>query len=219
MDFLDHHLPEKRYFDLALVFIVIIVLLNIAYLNYNQARLASIASQNSCGEECVGKVVDSKMTSWWDKLASERPRAVSTTATEPALTTTEVVKTQATKPQQTKYLSYRAIGGGMGASTNWTQVGEKFFFDAGLYPEGVKVTLEGWMQNSEGVGLGSVRLYDITNGRAVDGSEISINSKSRASFYTKQLSIWRGMNQYSLEVKSDTGYLVSITDGRLKIEK
>lgn len=218
MHFFDHDLPEKRYFDLMLVFVVLIVLANVAYINYTQAKLLSLA-KSSCGEECIGKLVDTKMTSWWDKLEQSRPKAASISVNEEPQTTPTGAKSNVAPAAKAKYLGYRAIGGGMGADNNWIDIGEKFFFDNDLYPEGVKITLEGWMENSEGVGIGSVRLYDVTNSRAVDGSEISINSKNRASFYTKQLSVWRGMNQYTLQVKSDTGYMVAITDARLKIER
>lgn len=105
-----------------------------------------------------------------------------------------------------------ALNGGSAESYDWMKLpGTDFTFDVSLYGNAT-VTWEGWMDN----GLGSVRLYDDTNHRAVDGSEVMVLSGVKSSFYSKPLSIWRGQNQYHLEIKSLSGQ-VAVSTPRLKI--
>ncbi len=109
-------------------------------------------------------------------------------------------------------ISYVALNGGRGEGSEWTKVpGSEFTFDTSLYANPV-VSWEGWLDN----GLGMVRLYDATNKRAVDGSEVSVTSGTKSSFYSKNLSIWRGQNQYYIEVKSIAGSVV-VSQPRLKV--
>jgi len=108
--------------------------------------------------------------------------------------------------------SFVTLNGGSVEGYDWTKLsGSDFTFDLSLYANGI-VTWEGWMDN----GLGSVRIYDDTNHRAVDGSEVMITSGKKSSFYSKPLSIWRGQNTYHLEIKSLSGQ-VMITESRLKV--
>jgi len=108
--------------------------------------------------------------------------------------------------------SFVSLSGGSAEGYDWTKLsGSDFTFDLSLYGN-ANVTWEGWMDN----GLGSVRLYDDTNHRAVDGSEVMVVSGKKSSFYSKPLSIWRGQNQYHLEIKSLSGQ-VTVTQPRLKI--
>ena len=104
------------------------------------------------------------------------------------------------------------LGGSLSAS-EWTKIpGTDFTFDQSLYGNTVTVSWQGWMDN----GYGYVRIYDNTNHRAVDGSEVMVTSGEKSSFYSKNLSIWRGQNQYWIEAKSIAGEVV-ISSPRLKV--
>jgi len=110
--------------------------------------------------------------------------------------------------------NFKDIGGGTASGIDWTRVsGTDFSFDQTLYGNIDNVTWQGWMEN----GTGSVRLFDSTNGRGVDGSETTLSSSSRASFYSSALTIWRGQNQYYVQVKSATGGSVTVSGVRLRI--
>lgn len=110
--------------------------------------------------------------------------------------------------------SFFQIGGGSATGSDWTRVtGSDFWFDQSLYGEVTEVTWQGWLDN----GTGSVRLYDSTNGRAVDGSEVSVSAAGRASFYSSPLAIWRGQNQYHVQVKNANVQTVTVTTPRLRI--
>ncbi len=124
--------------------------------------------------------------------------------------TTGLVKTYTTAATTKEF--FVTLNGGSAEGYDWTKLsGSDFTFDLSLYGVAT-VTWEGWMEN----GMGSVRIYDDTNHRAVDGSEIMVISGSKSSFYSKNLSIWRGHNQYHLEIKSLSGRVI-VTSPRLKI--
>lgn len=120
---------------------------------------------------------------------------------------------KATKASVSKE-SFMNIGGGSATGGDWTKVeGSDFAFDQNLYGNVSNVTWQGWVEN----GKGAVRLFDSTNGRGVDGSEKLVSSSGRASFYSANLAIWRGQNQYYIQVKNPTLEPVSVTGARLRI--
>lgn len=150
-----------------------------------------------CDEECVNKIVDLR-------LAKTPPSVVSQSMSTPT-------------PAKSPTTSFYNLSGGTAGATDWTAVDDSFWLDTSLYGSNVSVTLEGWLKLQDSNGLGFVRLYDMTNNREVDSSQLQGNSAQGASFYSTPLSIWRGMNQYRIEVKSTTGYPVTIYSARLKI--
>lgn len=109
--------------------------------------------------------------------------------------------------------TFVSLMGGTANGADWTKIsGSDFVLDQSLYGNVTEVSWQGWVDG----GYGYVRLYDNTNKRAVDGSEMMISSGEKASFYSKPLSIWRGQNQYWIEVRSIAGD-VSVSLPRLKI--
>lgn len=150
-----------------------------------------------CDEECVNKVVD-------QRLAETSQTFVSQSQPTPA----------AAKSSTTSFFN---LSGGTAGATDWTAVDDSFWLDASLYGSNVTISMEGWMKLQDSNGLGFIRLYDMTNNREVDNSQLQGNSAQGTSFYSAPLSIWRGMNQYRIEVKSTTGYPVTIYSARLKI--
>lgn len=114
--------------------------------------------------------------------------------------------------------AFLSLADGVLVAGDWARIpGTEFWFDQSLYGNVTKVTWEGYLQVKDGNGIASARLYDVTNNRAVDFSEINITSGVKSSFFSLPLAIWRGQNQYRVEVKSSTGYGVSITQARLRI--
>lgn len=123
---------------------------------------------------------------------------------------TGLVKPRSTGKRSEKIVN---LNGGKIISSEWAKItGTDFSLDASLYGNSVEISWEGWIDN----GNGAVRLYDSTNHRVVDSSEISVESGVKSSFYSKPLSIWRGQNEYYIEGKNPGGELV-LTSPRLKI--
>jgi hypothetical protein len=123
---------------------------------------------------------------------------------------TGMVKTSSSAMAKENFVS---LSGGSIFANDWTKVpGTDFTFDQSLYGNVTEVSWQGWIDS----GNGSLRLYDNTNHRAVDGSEVTVSSGGKASFYSKPLSIWRGQNQYWIEAKS-IGAEVILSLPRLKV--
>jgi len=115
--------------------------------------------------------------------------------------------------------SFMALPEGSAAGTEWTAVASsEFWLNTSLYGSNVEVS---WQGRVESVGGGSVdgwvRVYDLTNHRGVDYSEVAVAGVNGVSFYSKNMAIWRGQNQYRIEVKSKTGEGIKIVSPRLKI--
>lgn len=110
--------------------------------------------------------------------------------------------------------SFLQIAGGSAVGGDWTKLpGTDFWFDQSLYGEVTSVTWQGWVDN----GSGQVRLYDATNNRGVDGSEAAVNASGKASFYSQPLAIWRGQNQYYVQIKNVNLVTVVVSSPRLRI--
>lgn len=123
---------------------------------------------------------------------------------------TGLIKPSATSKMKEQFVT---LSGGTVTASDWTQIpGTDFSFDASLYGSSVEVSWQGWIEN----GKGSIRLYDSTNHRAVDNSEIAVDSGVRSSFYSKPISIWRGQNQYFIQGKNPWGEM-TVSGPRLKI--
>jgi len=127
----------------------------------------------------------------------------------------EVGKASSLKKQEEFFKSFE---GGAVASLDWSKVsGSDFVLDPSLYGNITEVAWQGWLEVKDGSGIGYARIYDATNKRGVDGSEIRIMSEVKSSFYSQPLSIWRGVNSYYIEVKSSTSYEVVVSEPQVKI--
>jgi hypothetical protein len=104
------------------------------------------------------------------------------------------------------------------SSTEWIDiVGSSFVLDKAGYDGIKKIYLEGNIKVLSGNGRGRVRLWDKSNKRNVDGSEIYSNSEDWEWKESGELSIWEGKNEYVLQARSETGYRVDARGIRLKI--
>lgn len=161
----------------------------------------NVSAQTDCDLDCLG-----------DKMAALTRRV---TALEKSVGVGGVSPKKAVAPTTKKAKeSFLAIAGGIAVGGDWTKLpGTDFWFDQSLYGEVMTVTLEGWVDN----GSGQVRLYDATNNRGVDGSEVAVNASGKASFYSQPLAIWRGQNQYYIQIKNVNLVAVAVSSPRLRI--
>lgn len=158
----------------------------------------AIRAQSECDLDCINKKIDA---------LNKRVTALELSLIKP---TARAAPTKEAAKRET----YVAIAGGSVTASDWEKLsGSEFWLDLSLYGNVTEVTWQGWIES----GAGLARLYDATNNRAVDGSEISVSNSTRASFYSKPLSIWRGQNQYYIQLKSLTSQKVTISTPRLKI--
>lgn len=154
-----------------------------------------ILAQSSCDVDCLN-----------DKITALTKRVV---ALEKKTGVTK--KTGAYKEN---FVSVSA--GSVTGAWDWKKVeGTDFWLDLSLYGEVSEVILQGWIDG----GSGLVRLYDSTNNRVVDYSEVNVKNSSgeASSFYTKPLAIWRGQNLYYLQTRGNASDRVSLSGVKLKI--
>lgn len=161
----------------------------------------NVSAQTDCDLDCLGD----KVTALTRRVAAlEKSVGIGGVSPKKAAAPT-------TKKAKEAFL---AIAGGSAVGGDWTKLsGTDFWFDQSLYGEVTSVTWQGWVDN----GSGQVRLYDATNNRGVDGSEAVVNASGKASFYSQPLAIWRGQNQYYIQIKNVNLTAVTISSPRLRI--
>ena len=158
-----------------------------------------VSAQTNCDLDCLG-----------DKVAA-LTRRVTALEKPGGIGGVSAKKTTTAKKTKEQFLQ---ISGGSVVGGDWTKVpGTEFWFDQSLYGQVTVVTMEGWIDN----GSGQVRLYDATNNRGVDGSEVAVSASGKASFYSQPLVIWRGQNQYYLQIKNVNLVTVTVSSPRLRI--
>lgn len=147
-------------------------------------------------------------------IEEEISKAISSTPTKPVSPTPKVTPT----PSASK-VSYITIGStGSTSNTTWTDIsGTDFYFDLGDYTSAKAIRWEVSLQSYLSSDPAYVRLYDVTNKRGIDGSELTTRSSSFEYLQSGNLTIWRGNNLYRIQAKGSSGNVVNFTSPRLKI--
>ncbi|MFZ2202459.1 MAG: hypothetical protein WAV56_03615 [Microgenomates group bacterium] len=180
-------------------FLIVSIALFFSVIVFGLSR-QKVSAQTDCDLDCLA-----------DKVAALTRRVA---ALEKSTGIGGVTKKTATAVKKKTKESFLQISGGSAVGGDWTKVeGTNFWFDQSLYGEVTAVTLEGWVDN----GSGQVRLYDATNNRGVDGSEVAVSASGKASFYSQPLAIWRGQNQYYIQIKNVNLVTVVVSSPRLRI--
>jgi hypothetical protein len=165
-----------------------------------------------CDKECVSRIIDEKIA----ELVSEYDLATKKEVKTALKTTNTPVAKSTPKPTSEKFVR---VSGGEGQGEGWMRLGETvFWLDTALYGELVEASWQGWLTSSGGSLDGWVRLFDASNGRAVDGSETRVTGLSKTSFYSSNIALWRGQNQYYIEVKDlGGGDKLTISEPRVRL--
>lgn len=116
-------------------------------------------------------------------------------------------------------VAYIAVGStGSTASTSWADIsGTDFYFNLTDYPQVKAVRWEASLQSYLSSDPVYVRLYDVTNNRAVDGSDLTTTSPTYQYIRSSDLTIWRGNNLYRIQAKGSNGNVVNVSAARLKV--
>jgi len=188
----------------------VLVVMNVAVVFWGMSRDKPVSFESAtqrgdvdCDKECVEEIVNAKVI---DLVA------VPTPTDEPEVV--EATSKVTSKPAKEVFVR---LSDGSGSSESWVNVGSGKWVDTALYGELLSATWEGWAEMPGGSGVVNIRLYDATNSRAVDGSEVMIKDTARTSFYSKSLTLWRGQNQYFVQVKTNGGGSVDVSEARMKL--
>ncbi len=109
-------------------------------------------------------------------------------------------------------------GTGSTTANLWQDIpGTDFYFDPGDYPGLIEIYFEASMKLFNGNGMAYVRLFDVTHGIGVQGSEVSTNSQIEAISVSGKISFWAGRNLIRVQAKSLTADTTVYNYGRLKV--
>jgi len=163
---------------------------------------SEITPPEGCSEDCVS-YIDQKI----NEAISGLPTSVPQKTIIPA------------QPTPSSKVTYITIGGSSStSSTSWQDIsGTDFYFDLNDYPTAASVRWEISLSSFLAGNLVYARLYDVTNKRAVDFSELSSDSGTSELKRSVDISIWRGNNLYRVQGKSSTGNPAYLDSPRLRI--
>lgn len=117
-----------------------------------------------------------------------------------------------------KVLYIPITSSGSTAVMGWTDIaGSDFYFDLTDYPNVKSVRFEANLYSVNGAGMVYVRLYDVTNKRGVDYSELYTEFSTATLLRSADLKIWSGNNLHRVQLKSLNGAQASLGTARLKI--
>lgn len=198
-----------------LIFIAVLIFVgfNLFYLNKKIGEIGGIregavekasealAGGQICGEECK-KIVDEKISA-----------AIATISGQKKTTTVFV------KEKQEPKTTFVPLGGSFSTQgMDWTDVkNSEVSVKIEDYGNDPYVEWNAFLKVTSGNGTAYARLYDVTHGTAVDGSELSSSSDSFVQTTSGKIKLWSGNNLYRVQIKSLNGFTVYFDSGRLKI--
>lgn len=119
---------------------------------------------------------------------------------------------------QAKVVYIPLITSGSTVSMNWVDiVPSEFYFDLSNYPGAKEVRFEAYLMADQGAAKIFSRIYDATNKREVDFSNIETASNTFTRVESSGMKIWRGNNKYTIQLKSLNGTQAFLQDAKLKI--
>lgn len=198
--------------------VVGILIANVVILNVwtiyksNQSLVISNQSINKtefvdkCGEECkeeIQRVISNSQI----------------TNSQKVIITPTTVPTKTPSKTKTKSVSYvTVLGSGSTALTDWTALtGTDFYFDTADYPGLIQVTFEANMKLFNGSGRAYLRLFDVTHGIGVQGSDVNTNNNSDVIVESGKINFWAGKNLIRVQGKSQTVETAVFNSGRLRL--
>ncbi len=193
-----------------------IILLNIAtgwliYKTLNQSvpisqTLNKIDYIDKCGVECQQYISD--------KVAELQSNKVEPKPTPIIKTVYQTI----TKPK-TKSIVYVPItGSGSTTANDWVSLsGTDFYLDKSDYKGLVEISFEGNLKLFNGNGMAYMRLFDVTNGIAVQSSDAKTSSQVATPVNSGAINFWSGKNLYRVQLKSLTADTAVFDGGKLKI--
>jgi hypothetical protein len=103
-------------------------------------------------------------------------------------------------------------------NTDWTDIGgTDFYFNLTDYPGVKSVRWELSLQTDSANNNVYARLYDVTNKRGVDNSQLSTSLAAYEFLRSGDLTIWNGNNLYRIQIKGLNGNTVNFLNPKLKI--
>lgn len=107
---------------------------------------------------------------------------------------------------------------GSTVNTDWTDApGTDFYFNLTDYPGIKSVKWELSLQTDSANTNVYARLYDVSNKRGVDNSQLTTNLVTYEFLRSGDLTIWSGNNLYRMQIKGLNGNIVNFLSPKLKL--
>jgi len=210
---------------LAILFIANLVILDINFIkskkieNLSSGQISEPSTSNitptplaiptpgACASDC-SDLIDQKIS-----------QAIATISGKETIKETKVVeKTTTTSTSQSQVIYIPLGGGGSTTSKEWADVGNaEVYFNISDYSNVDQIYFEAFINVKHGNGKTFARLYDVTHGIGVQGSDIYTDSESFTLVESGSLNFWQGKNLYRIQIKSLNGYEASVDSGRIRI--
>lgn len=218
---LQRFIPQKT----ALYLLILLLFINVIYLDVvvfkgfgvktiERIIQPSITKQvagndnNFCSQACVDRI---------NQVASN----LSTITPAPsAVITPAPVKTQVNQPTANATKEYYVpFGSGSGNSTDWQNVsGLQAYIDSTTYANIKSVIFEVSLHIPTGNQVASVRLYNATDGRVIQNSELNFNGNTSSTFMSSvPVNLDYANKLYTVQLKTQLGYTAIIDQSRVHI--
>lgn len=123
-----------------------------------------------------------------------------------------------TNPPQAKVIYVPVGTSGSTSSMDWTDIAATdFYFNLADYSQAKSASFQASLQSFPSQDSVYLRLYDVTNKRAVDGSELITDSVAYTLVTSGTLSIWQGNNLYRIQGKGINGNTLNFSNSKLRI--
>ena len=204
----------KRIFKVVLMVVLtanILVIDGFIFWNLKKENTDSLVKNNECSLDCK-ELISQKIIELLPTATEISPTPSKIPA--PTIKTASVVLLQKTK--NTQYIPIP--GNGNTLENKWTDLpGTEFYISTDDYSNLTEAYFEANMKLINGNGLAYVRLFDITAGIEVWGSEISTGSQSFTSVSSGKITLRSGTHLYRVQAKSLTADTTVFNSGRIKI--
>jgi len=136
----------------------------------------------------------------------------------PTPTPTIVYKTSPPKAKVRSVYYVSVPGNGSTLANDWVDLaGTDLYFDKADYPGLIEIYFEINSHLMNGNGAAYVRLFDVTHGIGVQGSEVQNSSQASSLVVSGQITFWAGKNLIRVQAKSLTADTAIFDSGRLRI--
>lgn len=204
-----------KYLKVVSIILLVINVLAIdvfLYLFWDKKSTENIAINNECSPAC-NTIIDEKIKN----IPTPIIPTVSTISANNLIPTTKIiVRNSVQKTKSTQYIPIPGTGSTL--ENKWVDLsGTEFYISTDDYSGLIGAYFEANMKLINGNGAGYLRLFDVTAGVEVWGSEVSTNSQSFTSVGSGKLTLRNGNHLYRVQAKSLTADTTVFNSGKIKI--
>lgn len=120
-------------------------------------------------------------------------------------------------PNKPKIVYIPLVTDGSVSSVDWADIiPSEFYFNLADYPGVREVRFEAFLSSAND-DPGYARIYDVTNKRGVDFSDLPFNKSAFTRVESGKMVVWSGNSKYTVQLRSVNATKVLIKDAKLKV--